>query len=334
MEAAEHLKRISTAYWQSEALFAAVRLDLFRAMGSDAWEVGPLAERIGAAPRGLEPLLRALAALEILDVAGERFRVRPALLALLGGGGPDFAKAVVHHMDRLRENWRRLPEAVRSGASVLPAREIPREELRERTESFMAAMEALASVVAPALVRAAGLRGDERVLDLGCGPGTYFREILRTHPGTTATAVDTRDVIPITRRHVEAEGLGERVTLLEGDFFEVDLPAGAHDVALASNIVHIYGEDQVRTLFRRMHRALRPGGRVLVNDFFTDPTGTRPAWGALFSLNMLLNTVSGKNYTLEQARALLEETGFQEISSRTLGMDATLVAARKPSVPD
>lgn len=325
----ERLREISTAYWKSQALFTALRLNLFKTMGEKTLSVKELCPALRVEPHGLEPLLVSLAALGLLRQTDRGYSVPEEYRPYLAKeGGKDFSGAIAH-MDHLQANWQRLEEAVRSGGPIAFDTEIPEPEIRQKTEQFMAAMESIASTVSRELVRQFPLHGDEEILDLGCGPGTYSRSLLKAHAGARSTVVDTDHVIPITRLHMEEEGLVDRVTFVAGDFLELSFKDSFYDVGLLSNIIHIYPPGQVLTLCQKVHTALRPGGTILINDFFTDETGTRPLWGALFSLNMLLNTQAGTNYRLGQGESLLAKAGFSEIRSKPLCMDAALLIGKK-----
>jgi hypothetical protein len=107
-------------------------------------------------------------------------------------------------------------------------------------------------------------------------------------------------------------GVRDRVDLVPGDFYEDDLPAGA-DLAFISAIVHQNSREQNRELFRKVHAALVPGGRILIRDIVMDETRTRPVGGALFAVNMLAGTPRGGTFTLGELREDLEAVGFEAV---------------------
>ncbi len=330
-EGLRRIKEISSAFWQSQAFFAAMRLGVFRAL-QDRW-LSPekLADVLGVSAAGLTPLLTALEALGLLRRSEKGFGIEEALRAHLTAGTRTDFLAAAAHMDHLQESWRKLDGAVRTGRSPAGDENLSEEENRRQTEDFMAAMESLGAWTSRELVRRFPLTGNEEILDVGCGPGTFFRRFLSRYPGVRATAIDREDVIPITRRHVSRDGFDGRVTYYTGDFRELILAEETWHMVLLSNIMHIYPPDDVLGLCRRIYSLLRPGGHLLVSDFFTDPSGTRPLWGALFSLNMLLHTEGGRNYRLCDGEAFLNEAGFTEIRSEYLGLDSTLLIGRKPA---
>ncbi len=326
---AQKIKEISSAYWQSQALFAALRLNLFEVLSSKGGSAEVLARKVQADPDALERLLDSLTALGLIEKSGNEYLLPAGMRPFLTEEGGRNMSASIAHMEHLTATWSRLEESVRSGEPVSYDENIPDAELRLRTTKFMAAMEGYAAVIAEEMVRRFPLKGDERILDLGCGPGTFFRKYLKSYPGVQAEAADVDDVIPIIESHLKAEHLAGRANLHKGDFREIAFPEKHFDVVLISNVMHIYPHEEVLPIFRQARQVLRPGGAFLVNDFFTDENGTRPLWGSLFSLNMLVNTVAGRNYRLEEGRALLKEAGFARIRSLPLPLDSTLLVGEK-----
>jgi len=328
---AQKIKEISSAYWQSQALFVALRFNLFEILGKKEKDAATLAHEVGVDPDALERLLDSLTALELIEKTENVYLIPSGMRPFLTGEKGRNMSASIAHMEHLTANWSRLEESIRTGKPVSYEEKIPDADLHLRTEKFMAAMEGYAAVVADELVRLFPLQGDERILDLGCGPGTYFRKYLKSYAEVQAEAADIDDVIPIIEGHLKAEDLEARVVLHPGDFRKITFPNNRFDVVLLSNVMHIYPEEEVRSIFRQVRKTLRPGGVFLVNDFFTDGNGTRPLWGALFSLNMLVNTVAGRNYSLQEGRALLDESGFVRLRSLPLPLDSTLLVGEKSS---
>ncbi len=329
MDPQDIILETGTAYWKSEVLFTALDLGIFGILESESISAADLAGKLGADRDGLERLLLALRALGLLICDGERYSIPEALSPYLSPRGARSLTPSLVHMAHLRDKWARLGEAVRSGAPLATDGTADDAIVEEKTEAFMTAMEGLASTLADPLVSGFPLRGDETILDLGCGPGTFVRRFLEHYPGVQATVVDTEDVIPITQRHMEREGRLDRVVFLSADLRHVPLSEEHYDVVLLSNVMHIFGPEDVSRIVGRIFSALRPKGAVLINDFFTDAAGTQPVWGALFSLNMLIHTEEGRNYRLDEGETFLQEAGFSGIHARPLSANATLLVGYK-----
>jgi predicted O-methyltransferase YrrM len=146
----------------------------------------------------------------------------------------------------------------------------------------------------------------------------------------TATLFDRPAVIPIARERLAEAGMLSRVRLAAGDFYLDELPGG-HDLAMLSAIIHQNSPAQNVELFRKVYRALVSGGRLIIRDHVMEPGRTRPKAGAIFAVNMLVNTEGGSTYTFDEIENGLEEAGF--IKARMLHsgeqMDA-LIEAFKP----
>jgi cyclopropane fatty-acyl-phospholipid synthase-like methyltransferase len=200
-----------------------------------------------------------------------------------------------------------------------------------RTEAFIGAMECLARRRAPILAEQVDLSDARRLLDVGGGPGTYSIEFCKRYPRLEATVFDLPQVVPIARKRIAEAGLAGRISAEAGDYQADPLGAG-YDVALLFSILHSNGPDENRRLLSKTFRALNPGGRALILEFLVDDSKTRPAFGALFGINMLVNTQQGDVYSESEIRGWLEDAGFVEIKRLSDLDGAGLLTGRRPSV--
>jgi ubiquinone/menaquinone biosynthesis C-methylase UbiE len=151
-----------------------------------------------------------------------------------------------------------------------------------------------------------------RLIDVGGGSGSYTIAFLSAVPGMTATLFDLPDVVEMARERLQTDGVMDRVTLVSGDFYNDELPTG-HDLAFLSAIIHQNSPAQNEVLFRNIHRALEPGGRIVVRDHVMSQDRTDPVEGALFAVNMLVGTPEGGTYTFEEISSGLSAAGFDRI---------------------
>ena len=138
----------------------------------------------------------------------------------------------------------------------------------------------------------------------------------RAKQGLQATVFDLPQVTPITRRYVHKDGMQQQVDTRDGDFRRDDLrkPDGrGYDLVFISAIVHIFSPHDNVMLLKRVHDAVNPGGRVAVLDFVMDEERLRPAFGALFAINMLVSTPQGDSYTEREIKSWLDQSGFVEL---------------------
>jgi SAM-dependent methyltransferase len=295
--------QLVNAWREGRIVLTAVELDLFSAIGDGA-TAAEVARRLAVDPRGTGCLLHALAALGLLEKRGESFHNGPVAARFLCAGSPDERRGALLHGAALWHRWSALTECVRTGR---PAERGPRDAAD--TGSFIAAMHANSTQRAPALIAALDLSGVRRVLDVGGGSGGYAIALARALPGIRVEVLDLADVVPLTQRYVREAGVADRVTTRVGDLNADDFGTG-HDLVLISAICHMNGPAANADLIRRAARALVPGGRVVVLDHILEPDRTAPVAGAIFAVNMLVNTPAGGNYTEAEYFAWFRDAGL------------------------
>ncbi len=207
------------------------------------------------------------------------------------------------------ESWARLDQSVRSGHANRERPSFSREEWRE---SFLMGMFNLAMAIAPGMADAIDLSGRRRLLDLGGGPGTYAIHFCLKNPALSAAVFDLPTTRPFAEKTIARFHLDRRVTFSAGDYHSDDIP-GRFDVAWLSHILHADGPDDCRRLIRKAVGALEPGGLIIIHEFILDDTLDGPVFPALFSLNMLLGTESGRAYSEAEIRSMLATAGVRDI---------------------
>ncbi len=299
----ESLAALARGFMESRVFLTAAELDLFTLLAGRPLSLEEAAAARNADPRALAILLDALAATGLLEKEDGRWRTPEPLVPLLSSRGEGSLLPLALHSVSLWDRWSRLTEVVagsRPGAGDPDA----------RTRAFIGAMHAIAAPQADAIVAAVAPGAARRLLDVGGGPATYTLAFLRAVPGMTATLFDLPPVVELARENVAAAGLAGRVTLVAGDLRTDALPGG-HDLAFVSAIVHMLGPSGNVDLFRKVHDALVPGGRVVIRDHVMSPDRTAPRAGALFAVNMLVGTEEGSTFTLEEIGSWLREAGFE-----------------------
>jgi len=235
---------------------------------------------------------------------------------------------MVRHQANCLRSWAQLAWVVKTGRC---AKDVPsiRGAAADQA-SFIEAMDEASRSLAPALVKRIGPPPFRHLLDIGGGPGTWTIAFLRAAPRTCATLFDLSHTMPIARKHIAAAGLQDRVRFVAGDFASGRaLPQGA-DLAWISAIVHMNSRAQNRDLFRKTRAALADGGRVLVRDIVMRESRTAPASGAMFAINMLVNTPRGGTFTFRELSEDLRAAGFRRPSflHKGEGMDSVIQAMK------
>ncbi len=322
----EELAQMFRAYQPSRILLSAVELDLFTAIGDGA-TAAEVAERRDLDRRATTVLLDALAALELLVKKGDRYSNSDVTARHLDDRSPESERLAQMHSVHQWEVWSTLTDCVRQGgrvgegthAGMAPA----------WTEAFIAAMARNASARAPQVAEAVGVEGVTRVLDVGGGPASYSIALARANPNLRAVVVDKAEVLEIARRHIQTAGMLDRIDTIAGNIASDALGTG-FDLALVSNICHMFSPEHNVDLLKRCAAALVDGGRLVIQDFVLNDDRTSPPVSALFAINMLVATPEGNSYSESDYRAWMEEAGFTDIHRRPLASPSELmIGSRK-----
>lgn len=313
------------AFMESRVLLTALELDVFTRLGA-----GATAAEVAASgrtdPGATARLLNALVALGLLVKEAGRFSPRPVAARFLVRGAEDDSVDALLHQSSLWKTWSGLTEAVRTGEPT------PRGDAAARgddwTVPFIGAMHKGAAQRAPLLVRAAGIEGVRRLLDVGGGSGAYSIAFAQASPTLSAEIVDLPAVLPIAERHIAAAGLAGRITARPGDLRRDDFGTG-FDLVLLSSICHMLDGDENRDLLLRAFTALATNGRVVISDFLLAEDRASPRQAALFSINMLVGTSAGDCYTEAEYAGWLREAGFGDVERRDLPGPASLMIGTK-----
>ena len=302
--------------WQpARVLMTANRLGIFAALGKEALTAAEVARRCDTHPRSTTLLLNACVALDFLCKEGDRYANSAASLRHLIPGTPTYMGDAIKHDEWLYAVWANLEKAVRTNRPVRHLARPP--DQSEVWKEFSLAMHNLAMRTGPLLAATLDLSGRRQLFDCGGGVGTHSIFLVQRYPGLRATVLDLPETIELAKEVIERLGLTDRITTRAGNYF-VDDFGEENDVVLLSSILHSMPPESSRSLLEKVHRSLVRGGWVVVHEILLDPEGTSPTRAALFSLNMLVNTGSGKAYSGEEIMRIMEEAGFVPLEVKSL----------------
>lgn len=326
--AADELFEISRSYQRTSLLMAAAELDFFTVLGSGPMSADQLATALEADRRATTFLADALAALGFLEKHDGQYSPAPGIVEALTANGEATILPYVLHGAACARSWVHLADSVEMGGPVNVGAGL-RGAAAEQA-SYIEAMEVVNRRSAREVVASLGPPVFQHLLDVGGGPATWSIAFARAVPDARITLFDRPEVLPISRKHVEAAGLTDRFTFVAGDFYSDEaLPAGA-DLAWASAIAHQSSRQQNREIFERIHAALAPGGHILIRDVVMDDTRTAPPFGAMFAVHMLVMTEKGGTFSLAEFREDLEAAGFVDVELVRQAPDmSSVVKARK-----
>lgn len=322
---AESIQHIARGFSRSRILLSAVEMDIFSLLADKPLSINDLTDKLNSDTRATTIFLDALTAMDLLVKESGLYGANPEVLPLLTEGTEDSILPGLQHTAHLWKTWSQLTDVVLDGG---PAQR-PDTGSTDRTKAFIGSMHVRALRDAEQLVKSVAPGSARSLIDVGGASGSYTIGFLKAVPGMKATLFDLPDVISMARERLTEERLIDRVTLIGGDYNRDSLPVG-HDLALLSAIIHQNSYDQNVSLFKKVYEALDAGGRIIVRDYAMNRDRTKPVSGALFAINMLVNTPGGNSYTFEEIRSGLEEAGFERVRQLQDKEMSSLVEGFKP----
>jgi SAM-dependent methyltransferase len=294
-------------YWRARIVGTAFHLRLFEWLGTRAKTAGAVGSHFGGSSQDWEIFLDALAALKLLRKRGKRYANSRLVARALRSQTASF---LLPDFDAWNL-WGRLPDILTTGNRPKVAQ--PFFTDRVKAERLLRALDNDARKIAPYLIRRLPLSRAKRVLDVGGGLGTLALACCRRFPGLRATILEHPNVAPLTRSNVEKSRMKNRVEVVALDVFKDRWPRGGFDAVLASNVLHGQGARENRALIASAYDCLNQGGYLIVRDVLGGADATDPAWGSLFSVALLVQTPTGRCYSLNEVRGWLHQAGFTNL---------------------
>ncbi len=303
------LFEISGYYWKTCTLHAAVKVDLFTAIGTRQLTADEAARHINGDPRAVAMLLNALTAMDLLEKTGDLFANTPIAREFLSKDSKRYVGYMIMHHHYLVQSWAQLDVAVKTGQ---PTREDATSGDEERRESFLMGMFNTAMGTAPTVAGDIDLNGKKRLLDLGGGPGTYAIHFCMANPELEATVFDLPTTRPFMEKTVARFNLADRISFQPGSYLADEVP-GRYDAAWLSHILHGEGPDDCLAIIQKAVSVIEPGGLIMIHEFILENSMDGPLFPALFALNMLLGTRAGQAYSQAQLEDMLKKNGCRNI---------------------
>jgi O-methyltransferase domain/Dimerisation domain len=325
--------QLGFGFWGSKTLLSAVELGLFSELAAAPLEGEELRRRLGLHERSAVDFFDALVALGMLERDDGRYANTPATDLFLDRAKPSYVGGILEMANaRLYPFWGALTEGLRTGS--------PQNEAKQgedffaalyadpaRLAQFAAAMSGLSVGVGQMIAAKFPWADHNTVVDIGCAEGAVPVQIALAHDHITGGGFDLPALESIFDQYVAGFGLGGRLSFTGGDFFEDRLPEA--DVLVMGHILHDWNMDEKRQLLRLAYDALPDGGALIVYEAIIDDERRSNAFGLLMSLNMLIETPGGFDYTGADCRGWMEETGFREsYVEHLLGPDSMVVGIK------
>jgi 2-polyprenyl-3-methyl-5-hydroxy-6-metoxy-1,4-benzoquinol methylase/DNA-binding MarR family transcriptional regulator len=316
LEEAKEIRRLSGGYQSARVLITANNFRVFDFLEQEQ-TAGALARKIKADRRAVEILLDALTGMGLLKKNKGRYKNRPIASRLLVSGKKYYQGDIISHSAMLWDRWAGLDSVLKTGKPSLSPR---------NHTAFILGMHNLAVLKAGDIIKGIGFKGVQRALDLGGGPGTYVIEMAKK--GIDVTLFDLPETVKIAKKVAKQSGLNsKKIKFIGGDFLNDDIGSG-YDLVFISQIVHMFPEKVNIGLIKKCMKSLSENGRIIIHDFFINEDRTQPVHSALFAINMLVNTSSGRTYSPGEISQWFRKAGLKEIRKKIVA-DGVLVSAVK-----
>jgi SAM-dependent methyltransferase len=329
----EKIMQVGLGFWPSKVLLSAIEMGLFTELARKPGDLGDLRSRLGLHPRSAHDFLDALVALGFLERQDETYLNTPATELFLDRGKLSYIGGILEMANqRLYPFWGHLTEALRTGS---PQNEAKRggnffEALYAdpaRLTGFLRAMSGLSQPANIAIAQQLPWAKYHSFVDIGTAQGDLAVQIAQHNPHVVGVGFDLGPVGPVFSDYVAAHGLSERLRFVAGDFFADALPQA--DVVLMGHILQDWRQDEKQTLIRKAYEALPEGGALVVYDPIIDDERRVNAFGLLMSLNMLIETPGGFDYTGADCSGWMNAAGFRETRVEHLAGPDSMVIGTK-----
>jgi len=329
----EKILGIGMGFWNAKTLLSAVELGVFTTLAEGRADLPTLSQKLGLHERSARDFLDALVAMKLLERSDGVYANTAETDFFLDRRKPSYVGGILEMANaRLYPSWGALTEALRTGQRQSENKEA--DDLfaalyadPKRLRGFLAAMSGISAAPAKAIAEKFPWKDYSSFVDVGAAQGMVPATLARAHPHLAGAGFDLPAVQPVFEEFIAAQGLSDRVRFLAGDFFRDALPKA--DVIVMGHILHDWDLAQKRALLAKAHAALPKGGALVVYDAVIDDDRRENAFGLLMSLNMLIETPGGFDYTGAECQGWMRDAGFVETRVEPLlGADSMVVGVK------
>lgn len=325
----QYLENLATGYWFSEVLFAAVELEIFTCLEPKGGTVDEIARSLDADSGGMKRFLESLCALGLLISDGSCYYNAQISSEYLVTGKDNYQGDSILWRKYLSDGWANLGECLKAGGRVNYG--LPDEDpgaLDRRIKRYISAMDRVARTkVLELLPFFDGLTMEGDILDVGAGSGAVAAGFMERFPAMRAALMDIPEVLSCTRQLMGVRGIDEKVVYCPANILEAwPVNRECFDLVILSNIVHAYAEEEISGILKKASEALKPGGIMIIHDFFLEHY---PPKAALFDLNMFINTYNGKVFSQKWVRQQLSSLKLYTTELIPLETDTAVIFAAK-----
>jgi hypothetical protein len=313
----DHILQVGFGFWASKTLLSAVELELFTELAKHPENFAELSTRLGLHPRSALDFLDALVSLGFLERNGDIYSNTPETDLFLDKRKPSYIGGMLEMANiRLYGFWGYLTEGLRTGKLQNEAR-CGGDDLftalyadPARLRSFLKAMTGLSHGANVTIAHKFPFANYKSAVDVGTAQGDLITQIALANPHIAGIGFDLPEVAPIFEDYITENGLDGRVHFQPGSFFDAPVPKA--EVVAMGHILHDWDLETKRMLIRKAYEALPTGGALVVYESIIDDDRRQNSFGLLMSLNMLIETRGGFDYTGADCMGWMKEAGFRE----------------------
>lgn len=302
------------AYQQTEALKAAIELEVFTAIGEGKTTAKQIAERCNASERGVRILCDFLCIMRFLTKTESNYELTIDSAMFLDKKSPAYMGSATEFMlsPMLTAGFKDFTSAVRKGGvtateegTVAPENPI--------WVNFARAMAPMMALPAELMARLVDPDGNQKlkILDIAAGHGLYGLAFAKKNPNAEVVALDWANVLEVAKENARKAGVADRHSTIAGSAFDVDYGSG-YDLVLLTNFLHHFDPPTCEVLLRKVHAALADGGRAVTLEFVPNDDRITPPEAASFAVMMLGSTPSGDAYTFAELDRMMKAAGFSK----------------------
>ena len=330
----EHILQTGLGFWASKTLLSAVEMEVFTELAKHPEDLGTLQGRLGLHPRAGRDFLDALVALGFLKRENGVYHNTIETDLFLDKNKPSYIGGILEMANhRLFGFWNHLTEAVRTGKPQNETRNgsaSPFEALYAdpaRLKEFLGAMTGVSRGANMAIAMKFAWQDYKSFADIGAAQGDLAVQVVLANDNLTGIGFDLPEVGPVFDDYVEKNGLSDRLSFVGGNFFECDLPKA--EVIMMGHILHDWDLAQKKLLLKKAYEALPRNGALIVYDSIIDDDRSQNAFGLMMSLNMLIETPGGFDYSGVDCMGWMEEVGFKNMRvEHLIGPDSMVVGIK------
>ena len=330
----DQILQVGMGFWASKTLLSAIEMQVFTELAKHPEPLDRLSARLGLHPRSARDFLDALVALGFLERQDGVYSNTAETDLFLDKRKPSYIGGIMEMANaRLYGHWSHLTEALRTGELQNEAKgggESPFMALYAdpaRLRGFLKAMTGISHGANMTIARKFPFADYQSAVDVGTAQGDLITQVALANEHMSGIGFDLPEVAPIFEDYAAENNLNGRVRFHAGSFFDEPLPQA--DVVMMGHILHDWDLETKKMLLRKAYDAVPSGGAVIVYESIIDDDRRKNAFGLLMSLNMLIETPGGFDYTGADCMGWMQEAGFHSTRLEHLvGPDSMVIGIK------